>query len=174
MMCFVLGVFSSTVLATQWAFSIWKFIFFSPVKFFWKIPWLISFPTFSLSPLSGTLWFQCWPPEEVFIVSRLPFLCLLICSEGNCFNFLFHLLSWVFPLLLSCFKSLFSELYLFLFHECNIILITLRINGRAFCFCFYIFFSLNGFHFPQVNFSCLYWFLSSRVESFLQCWVFLG
>ena len=34
MVCFVLGVFSSDVVAAQWILSIWKCVFFSPVQLF--------------------------------------------------------------------------------------------------------------------------------------------
>lgn len=52
--------------------------------------------------------------------------------------------------LLSCFNFLFSELHAFLFHAYNIIsYYSKNVNGRVFGF---VFFSLSGFHFPQVKF----------------------
>lgn len=166
-MCLDLGVFSSTVLSTQWAFSVWKFMSF------WTISWLISFPSFSPFSLSGTLQCPCWPSREVFINSLPSSISLffalfwgqllqLFISLPQFFLFCYHFLNLC---SLNCICSCFMHVIEF---------ITLRILMVE-LFGFVLYFLLPKWvAFLPSQYFLFFWFLSSTLESFLQCRMSLG
>lgn len=149
-MCLDPGLSSSTVLGTQWAFSIWQCMFFSKAfikrSFIYFLPCIFSvlFVWYLVIPLLTSWRSHCFSSVFHFSVfcSVLRAIALTFCSIPSAFS-----------LLLSCFKSLFSELHL-LFHACNIISYCPKnISGRAFWFCLFLHFLLpKWFPFPSTWF----------------------